>query len=72
MPRGDVFSMQRLNPTRGVGSTQAIEACHLLESITSAVSGQPGFRASAAVAGVQEASFRPLPTERWEPVADEE
>ena len=56
----------------GYDDTKAIEAYQFLESITSGVQGEPGFREAAAVARVQETILRSWDTERWESVATEE
>ncbi len=56
----------------GYDDTKAIEAYQFLESITSGVQGQPGFREAAAVARVQESIIRSWASERWESVATEE
>ena len=56
----------------GYDDTKAIEAFQLLESITTGVQGEPGFREAAAAARVQEAIIRSWDSERWEPVAGEE
>jgi predicted dehydrogenase len=67
---------RRFNPAWGLAigydDTKAIEAYQFLESITSGVQGEPGFREAAAVARVQEAILRSWDTERWESVATEE
>ena len=52
----------------GYDDTKAIEAYTFLESITSGVQREPGFREAAAVARVQEAIMRSWDSERWEPV----
>jgi predicted dehydrogenase len=56
----------------GYDDTKAIEAYQFLESITTGVQGEPGFREAAAAARVQEAIMRSWDSERWEPVAAEE
>ena len=56
----------------GYDDTKAIEAYQFLESITSGVQGEPGFREAAAAARVQEAIMRSWDSERWESVAGEE
>jgi hypothetical protein len=50
---------------------QAIEACTFLESITTDVQREPGFRDAAAAARVQEVIVRPWDGECREPVAGE-